>query len=40
LEEVKRWVLSYGSSCEVLEPPELRQQVVEELCRMLAGYEK
>jgi predicted DNA-binding transcriptional regulator YafY len=40
LEEVKRWVLSYGSSCEVLEPAELRQQVVEELRRILAGYEK
>lgn len=40
LEEVKRWVLSYGSSCEVLEPAELRQQVVEELRRMLTGYEK
>jgi predicted DNA-binding transcriptional regulator YafY len=40
LGEVKRWALSYGSACEVLEPAELRQQVVEELRRMLAGYEK
>src|SRR5579875_551265 len=38
LDEVKRWVLSYGSACEVLEPAELRQQVVEELQRTLAGY--
>jgi predicted DNA-binding transcriptional regulator YafY len=40
LAEVKRWVLSYGSACEVLEPVELRQQVQDELRRTLSGYEK
>ncbi len=40
LGEVKRWVLSYGAACEVLEPAELRQQVLEELRQTLAGYEK
>jgi predicted DNA-binding transcriptional regulator YafY len=40
LAEVRRWVLSYGAACEVLEPSELRQQVVEELRRMLGEYEK
>ena len=31
LAEVKRWALSYGSACEVLEPAELREMIREEL---------
>lgn len=38
LHEVKRWVLSYGAACEVLEPPELRVMVAEELQRALGQY--
>jgi predicted DNA-binding transcriptional regulator YafY len=36
--EVKRWVLSYGASCEVLEPEELRQQLQEETRQMQGQY--
>jgi predicted DNA-binding transcriptional regulator YafY len=38
--EVKRWVLSYGAACEVLEPPELREQVEAELRQMQQSYEE
>jgi proteasome accessory factor B len=37
--EVKRWVLSYGAACRVLEPPELRREVEEEMRRIATGYE-
>src|SRR5207253_7169267 len=30
LDEAKRWVLEYGASAEVLEPPELRAMLAEE----------
>ena len=39
LEEVKRWVMSYGAKCRVLEPAELRGMVREELERTLKAYE-
>ena len=38
LDEVKRWVLPYGSGAEVIDPPELRRRVMEELRRALQGY--
>jgi predicted DNA-binding transcriptional regulator YafY len=37
--EVKRWVLSYGAGCEVLEPAELRREVQEELRRTISQYD-
>jgi predicted DNA-binding transcriptional regulator YafY len=37
--EIKRWVLSYGAGCEVLEPEELRQEVRTELQRTLRQYD-
>jgi predicted DNA-binding transcriptional regulator YafY len=39
LAEVKRWALSHGSACEVLEPAELREEVQEELRRAIRKYE-
>jgi hypothetical protein len=36
--EVKRWVLSYGAACEVLEPPELRAEIEEEIRRMEESF--
>jgi predicted DNA-binding transcriptional regulator YafY len=36
--EVKRWVLSYGAACRVLEPLELCREVGEEIDRMATGY--
>lgn len=36
--EVKRWALSYGAACEVLEPGELRDEVRKELCQCLESY--
>lgn len=36
--EVKRWALSHGSSCEVLEPPELRKEVKADLASAAALY--
>jgi predicted DNA-binding transcriptional regulator YafY len=38
--EVKRWVLSYGSACEVLEPAELREEVRAEMRHALVLYER
>jgi predicted DNA-binding transcriptional regulator YafY len=38
LDEVKRWVLPYGSGAEVIDPPELRRRVMEELRQALRGY--
>jgi predicted DNA-binding transcriptional regulator YafY len=35
LREVKRWVLSWGAGCQVLEPEELRESIMTELNRML-----
>ena len=38
--EVKRWVLGQGRTVKVLEPPELIQQIKEELKDSLAQYKK
>ncbi|MGD0153033.1 MAG: WYL domain-containing protein [Thermacetogeniaceae bacterium] len=40
LDEVKRWVLSYGSHATVLAPPGLREEVATEACSMAALYDK
>jgi predicted DNA-binding transcriptional regulator YafY len=37
-QEIKRWVLSYGSHAEVLEPPFLRKEVEEEIQKMCTRY--
>lgn len=39
LEGVKQWVMQYGAQAEVLEPPELRQMVAEELRRTAGRYQ-
>lgn len=39
LEEVARWVLSWGRWAEVLEPPELRRRVREEAAAITAGQD-
>jgi predicted DNA-binding transcriptional regulator YafY len=36
--EVKRWAMSWGTACEVLEPEELRQDIVRELNETLRSY--
>jgi len=36
--EVLRWVLQFGSHAEVLEPPALRQMVIEELIAVHKKY--
>ncbi|MBU7006171.1 helix-turn-helix transcriptional regulator [Phosphitispora fastidiosa] len=38
LNEVKRWVMSFGSHAEVLAPAELRQEIMEEIAAMLGNY--
>lgn len=38
LDEVKRWVLKFGSGAEVIDPPELRKRVMDELSSALRGY--
>jgi len=38
LEAVKRWVLQYGNMAEVLEPPRLRDECLEEISNMLKQY--
>ncbi len=37
LREVKRWILSWGSECEVVEPKELRGMVRNEAEGILKG---
>jgi predicted DNA-binding transcriptional regulator YafY len=39
LREVKRWILSWGSECEVLGPEELRRMMKEEMEQMRGVYE-
>ncbi len=34
LVEIKRWVMSFGAECEVLEPVDLRQDILSEVTRM------
>lgn len=40
LDEVKRWVMGYGSHAEVLAPESLRQAVKEELKQMATLYKE
>ena len=40
LEEIKRWVLSFGPECLVLEPEKLRKLVQQDLNKNLAQYSK
>ncbi|MNJ79129.1 hypothetical protein D3C77_770500 [compost metagenome] len=37
--EIKPWLRSFGSSCEVLEPVRLRQEMIEEWKEIRAYYE-
>jgi predicted DNA-binding transcriptional regulator YafY len=36
LEEITRWILSWGSKARVLGPPELRKRIKDELKKMTA----
>jgi predicted DNA-binding transcriptional regulator YafY len=36
--EVKKWILGWGSAAEVLEPPELREEIRQELKEMAGRY--
>jgi predicted DNA-binding transcriptional regulator YafY len=36
--EVRKWAMSYGSECEVLEPAELRNHIADEARRVLARH--
>ncbi|PMQ02026.1 MAG: WYL domain-containing protein [Dictyoglomus sp. NZ13-RE01] len=38
IDEVKRWVLSYGSHAEVLEPAKLREEIKKEIEKMNENY--
>ena len=38
LDEIKRWILSFGLECQVLEPEKLRKLVQQDLQRTLAQY--
>lgn len=38
LVEVKRWALSFGAECEVLEPEELREEITHETRKVLAMH--
>jgi len=40
LEEVQRWILSYGAHCEVLEPQELRKMMTKTAADMAKLYKK
>ncbi|HHW03737.1 MAG TPA: WYL domain-containing protein [Thermoanaerobacterales bacterium] len=38
LMEIKRWILGYGSQAEVLEPQSLRQEIYDEVSKILSHY--
>jgi predicted DNA-binding transcriptional regulator YafY len=38
MDEIKRWVMNYGAHAEVLEPPELRAAVAEEVGKLAEIY--
>lgn len=40
LEDVSRWILGYGALAEVLDPPELRESIAEELSAASRQYAK
>lgn len=40
LEEITRWVLSWGSKAQVLGPPALKKRVQDELCAMMKALDK
>ena len=37
-QEIKRWIMSFGSSATVLEPQELAEEIRSHLHHMLAAY--
>jgi predicted DNA-binding transcriptional regulator YafY len=39
LDEIKRWILSFGPECQVLEPEKLKDMVRKELLKTLAQYQ-
>ena len=38
LDEIKRWVLSFGPECQGLEPEKLKEMIPKDLTRNLAQY--
>ena len=36
--DVKKWILSFGAAAEVLEPEELRREIIEEIQKHLLLY--
>ena len=38
--DVKKWVLSYGSEAEVLEPAKMRQEIAEEFKWAAENYDE
>jgi predicted DNA-binding transcriptional regulator YafY len=38
IEEIKRWVMSYGSHCRVIEPETLKKEIEEEIKRLNELY--
>ena len=38
LDEIKRWILSFGPECQVLEPEKLKEMVGKDLSRNLVQY--
>ena len=39
LDEVKRWLMGFGGSSEVLEPLEMRKKIIEEMVQTLQKYD-
>ncbi len=40
LDEIKRWILSFGPDCQVLEPERLKEMICKDLSRNLVQYSK
>jgi predicted DNA-binding transcriptional regulator YafY len=39
-EEIKRWIMSFGKCAQVLEPEELRHEIIQELREAVLGHEE
>jgi predicted DNA-binding transcriptional regulator YafY len=38
-DDVKRWILGYGAEAKVLEPRDLREEIIEEIARLEKNYQ-
>jgi predicted DNA-binding transcriptional regulator YafY len=40
LDEIKRWIMQYGSHMEVIEPEDFKREIIDEIDKMRKNYEE